>query len=304
MMQIYYDGDCPFCSSYIKMIRLRERVGPVRLINLREDQGGRERFALEGIDLDKGMVVEYKGEVFHGARAIHLLARQSMPVGMFGYFNLVAFYFRWIAVFLYPIFRLCRNATLIILSRSTLRAAGQDDRSLFILFCWGWGVFSCLHAIVYMTKFSLGEGVFWGSVVYPSTWMMLVIAFFLLLFPEEKRLFIILTLVMAIDAFLQAPMYSNHTIIKNFFLLAVMVCGTYHALKGNSWQQFFNDLVPVGRSLLALMYVFGVWHKINAGFLDPDVSCAKALWELLSNLVFKTLIKRHPDRLCSPRFHL
>jgi len=26
--------------------------------------------------------------------------------------------------------------------------------------------------------------------------------------------------------------------------------------------------------------------------------------ELLSNLVFKTLIKRHPDRLCSPRFHL
>ncbi|MFT5932039.1 MAG: putative DCC family thiol-disulfide oxidoreductase YuxK, partial [Hyphomonas sp.] len=34
---IVYDGDCPFCSEYVKLLRLRDAIGPVSLVNARED---------------------------------------------------------------------------------------------------------------------------------------------------------------------------------------------------------------------------------------------------------------------------
>ena len=36
---IVYDGDCPFCSRYVKLVRLREALGSVDLVNARD--GGR-----------------------------------------------------------------------------------------------------------------------------------------------------------------------------------------------------------------------------------------------------------------------
>ena len=33
---LVYDGDCPFCSRYVKYLRLRRAAGPVRLVNARE----------------------------------------------------------------------------------------------------------------------------------------------------------------------------------------------------------------------------------------------------------------------------
>ena len=32
---IIYDGDCVFCSHYVRFVRLRETVGPVALIDAR-----------------------------------------------------------------------------------------------------------------------------------------------------------------------------------------------------------------------------------------------------------------------------
>ncbi|CAN0407117.1 unnamed protein product, partial [Scytosiphon promiscuus] len=32
---IVYDGECPFCSQYVKMLRIHESVGTVRLIDAR-----------------------------------------------------------------------------------------------------------------------------------------------------------------------------------------------------------------------------------------------------------------------------
>ena len=33
---IVYDGDCPFCSRYVALVRLREAVGQVVLANARD----------------------------------------------------------------------------------------------------------------------------------------------------------------------------------------------------------------------------------------------------------------------------
>ena len=59
---IVYDGDCPFCSRYVQMVRLREAVGPVRLVNAREGGPLVEEARRAGFDLDAGMVLKMGGK--------------------------------------------------------------------------------------------------------------------------------------------------------------------------------------------------------------------------------------------------
>ena len=33
---LLYDGDCPFCTNYVRMVQLRKAVGPVALLNMRD----------------------------------------------------------------------------------------------------------------------------------------------------------------------------------------------------------------------------------------------------------------------------
>ena len=49
---LVYDGDCPFCSRYVQLLRIREAVGPLRLVNARD--GGAQ--AIAGPRLKKSSV--------------------------------------------------------------------------------------------------------------------------------------------------------------------------------------------------------------------------------------------------------
>ena len=57
MIRIFYDGECPFCTRYVQMVRL-QRSAQVQLVNLREHDGLRDELIAAGFDLDGGMVVE------------------------------------------------------------------------------------------------------------------------------------------------------------------------------------------------------------------------------------------------------
>ena len=78
---VIYDGDCPFCSSYVSMMHLREAVGPVDLVNAREGDPRVRAVQEAGYDLDTGMVVLWQDEVFFGDAAVHLLATLSSGSG-------------------------------------------------------------------------------------------------------------------------------------------------------------------------------------------------------------------------------
>jgi predicted DCC family thiol-disulfide oxidoreductase YuxK len=82
---VIYDGECPFCSSYVSMMRLREAVGEVELVDARGDDPRVGQVQRAGHDLDQGMVVLWQDEVFFGDRAVHLLATLSAEGG--GAFN-------------------------------------------------------------------------------------------------------------------------------------------------------------------------------------------------------------------------
>ncbi len=51
-LSILYDGQCPFCRRYTDLLRLRQSVGEVRLVDLRRDSvimGSDESFTLPSL---------------------------------------------------------------------------------------------------------------------------------------------------------------------------------------------------------------------------------------------------------------
>lgn len=271
MISIYYDGDCPFCTRYVRYVRLQEAAGEVVLVDVRQDSASLERLTQAGHSLDQGMVVEVDGRAMAGAEAMHALALMTSPSGFFNRLTYHLFAHRYLALLLYPVLRMGRNLFLLLDGRSPLHPPPDDeDTRLLTLFAGCWGLFAVMHTLVYVFKYTQS---------YTSTYLMGAVGAWLIFHPESRRALLLLFGVMLVDAWLHMPMNSNHTILKNFFLLAVLFAGLYSALRGQSWAAFFRDLVPIGRALLLIMYVFGVFHKINSGFLNPEVSCAMALWQ-------------------------
>ncbi len=113
--KIIYDGDCPFCSSYVGLLRLREVFGEVKLLNAREDPELVVELAHHNMNLDEGMVLVLNGEYFHGSECIHRLALLATASNSFNKMNKLIFERRRLAAVLYPILRAGRNLSLKIL---------------------------------------------------------------------------------------------------------------------------------------------------------------------------------------------
>lgn len=117
---ILYDGDCPFCSAYVRYTRLREAVGPVALIDAR--QGGPEaaRAMRLGYDLDEGMLLHLDGTDYHGAECLNRLALLSTGSGAFNRLAAWAFRRPGLARLAYPVLRAGRGVVLRLLGRARI----------------------------------------------------------------------------------------------------------------------------------------------------------------------------------------
>src|SRR3954447_16134724 len=71
---VVYDSECPFCSRYVLLYRLREQGRRVHLIDARSDHPLVEAIRRRKLDLNEGMVVRWQGEYHYGGAALHLLA--------------------------------------------------------------------------------------------------------------------------------------------------------------------------------------------------------------------------------------
>lgn len=120
-LEVIYDGDCPFCSSYVDYCRLKDAFPNVILTNARTVPGRIADFRREGIDINEGMIVIYGGATYFGDRAMAILTQISRSDATFQRF--FRFLFRWpfLAVPVYNALRMGRNLTLILLGRGKVK---------------------------------------------------------------------------------------------------------------------------------------------------------------------------------------
>lgn len=120
---IVYDGGCPFCSAYVRLVRLREAVGPVELVDARQGGPLVDEIVAAGLDLDNGMVLKLEGKFYHGDECLNRLALLSTNSGAFNRLTAQLFRRPAVARIAYPVLRAGRNLALKLMGREKLDIA-------------------------------------------------------------------------------------------------------------------------------------------------------------------------------------
>jgi hypothetical protein len=87
---------------------------------------------------------------------------------------------------------------------------------------------------------------------------------------------------------LKSPIASNNQILAAFFAATVLVVSSPLLVRNRFqvWridrEELFFAIAGPGRWLLAIMYFYGIYHKINADFLNLEVSCGVVLYKALA----------------------
>lgn len=128
---LVYDRQCPFCEAYSRLVRLRESVGRLRLLDAREPSPEREAITAAGLDIDQGMVLVVDGHYYYGDDAIHVLALLSSRSGLFNRINYWVFSSHRRARVLYPLLRVCRNFLLKLLGKKKVNNLSRPGNDRF-----------------------------------------------------------------------------------------------------------------------------------------------------------------------------
>jgi predicted DCC family thiol-disulfide oxidoreductase YuxK len=128
---LVYDRECPLCNAYCQLVRIRESVGTLKLVDARESSDVRDELTRKGLDIDQGMALKVGDSLYYGSDAILALSLMSSRVGVFNRFNYWLFHSKRRAHFLYPLLRACRNLLLKLLRRSKINNLGMAGNDRF-----------------------------------------------------------------------------------------------------------------------------------------------------------------------------
>ena len=118
-IQILYDGSCPFCTRYVRLLRLRQNLS-VHLVDARQDSTLKQEATRNKFDLDRGMIVKFNGQFYYGDRAMNMLALLSTPSNIFNRIMIGAFGSKLFMRTVYPVFSFIRLCTVLLLGRGRI----------------------------------------------------------------------------------------------------------------------------------------------------------------------------------------
>ena len=118
---IIYDGECPFCSRYVKLMRLEETIGDIRLIDARKNPPELNLLKEKNLDINSGMAIFFNGQLYFGADCINRLALLSSPIGLVNKLNYYIFKTPLISRILYPVLRISRNIVIHLLGKGFIK---------------------------------------------------------------------------------------------------------------------------------------------------------------------------------------
>jgi len=128
---LVYDKECPACNNYCQVIRIREDIGELKIVDARENSQVLDEITKMGLDIDQGMVLKMGGQIYYGSGAIHTLALISSRSGIFNRVNYWIFKSKSLSAILYPILRSCRNLLLKILGKTKINNLGISGNEKF-----------------------------------------------------------------------------------------------------------------------------------------------------------------------------
>ena len=126
---LVYDRECPACNSYCQVVRIRESIGDLRIVDARENSEVMDEITSRGLDIDQGMVLKMGGQLYYGSDAMHALALIGSRSWILNRMNYWVFKSRTASAVLYPILRFFRNLLLKILRKTkinNLEIGGND----------------------------------------------------------------------------------------------------------------------------------------------------------------------------------
>ena len=114
---LYYDKQCPFCSKYANLLKLKENF---EIIHKDARQNLSQISLVCGnLDINDGFIVVYKNDCFQGAKALHFL---QSAVDKTTFLGKLHFFFAYENIFskvLYRILFILRKFILFILRRDS-----------------------------------------------------------------------------------------------------------------------------------------------------------------------------------------
>ena len=128
---LVYDKECPACDFYCQMVRIRESVGDLQLVDARESSEVLDEITAAGLDIDQGMVLKMGDSLYYGSDAIHVLSLIGSQSGLFNRLNYWLFRSRAVSRILYPVLRFFRNLLLKILRKTKINNLNVEGNDRF-----------------------------------------------------------------------------------------------------------------------------------------------------------------------------
>lgn len=126
-----------------------------------------------------------------------------------------------------------------------------------------------------------------GAAYLVMSWAVLFLSGGLFLIPRKTVLLLGLAAATIVLYLLRLPVASNNKTITAVFCLSLLLSSgvlfqKHRSFGTNFREDLYNSLRLVARLILLIMYFYGIFHKINTGFMDPTVSCAVGLYKPLA----------------------
>ncbi|MCB2073698.1 MAG: thiol-disulfide oxidoreductase [Novosphingobium sp.] len=165
--------------------------------------------------------------------------------------------------------------------RTELDIAARPSDGL-IVFSAIWGLATILS--IAERTWALGGEV--GIAIAASQWITLLACLALIARPRQTWLLGLIAAAMAAQYVYRLPVISNNQTIAFFMNSCIVTVLGVEIVRNRSIaidrDEAYERLRVVARALLAVMYFYGIFHKINNDFLDPNVSCAVSLYDPLA----------------------
>ena len=114
---LYYDKQCPFCSKYANLLKLKENFE----ITLKDARENFDEIALlcENLNINDGFIVLYKDNCFQGSKALEFLNSAVDKTTLLGKLHFVFKYDNSFSHLLYKFFFILRKIILFILRKDS-----------------------------------------------------------------------------------------------------------------------------------------------------------------------------------------